>query len=248
VGELSRDGGGRPFEEEHNDEKRGDEEHGDEASELARKTAERDDDQGEPDVLLHVPIVKVDEISLEVDQLRAQVSLHAAVGKLVSLNVGAEVEIGRVHLTIKGVEARALLKVRLENVERIIERTLATVDKNPQLLQSVLEPLGQTVGMVGETARDTVPQLGQSVGKTVEETVPEVGRDVGKTVKDTVPAVGGVARAAADSAGKGAGVGPSATSMRALGRVRRTARSVSGSVLRGAKQVKQKVLRRRRAT
>ncbi|MBO2462082.1 hypothetical protein [Actinomadura violacea] len=88
----------------------------------------------EPDVLLDVPVVKVDEVEIEVDELQAGVSLHAAVLDVLSLGVGADVSLGRVNLTLRGVEAQALLKVRLDNVAQIIDRVLTTVDANPELL------------------------------------------------------------------------------------------------------------------
>ena len=76
--------------------------------------AERDSGGEEPDVLLDVPVVKVDEITFEVEELRARILLQAEVLDLLKLNVGADVFIGHVGLEIKGVEAQALLKVRLE--------------------------------------------------------------------------------------------------------------------------------------
>ena len=72
--------------------------------------------QDEPDVLLDVPKLNVEEISLEVDDLHAQIALEARLADLVQLRVGADVEIARVALEIKGVEAPAQLKVRLDNV------------------------------------------------------------------------------------------------------------------------------------
>jgi hypothetical protein len=51
--------------------------------------------------------LRVDEISLEVQDLRARVALQADVLSLLTLHVGVEAELGRVQLTIKGVEASA---------------------------------------------------------------------------------------------------------------------------------------------
>ncbi len=92
--------------------------------------AERDSGGEEPDVLLDVPVVKVDEITFEVEELRARILLQAEVLDLLKLNVGADVFIGHVGLEIKGVEAQALLKVRLDNVARILDRVLTTIDRN----------------------------------------------------------------------------------------------------------------------
>ena len=59
----------------------------------------------EPDVLLDIPELRVDEISLEVEDLTARVSLQANVLDLLKLHVGVDAALGGVQLTIKGVEA-----------------------------------------------------------------------------------------------------------------------------------------------
>ncbi|HEX3762302.1 MAG TPA: hypothetical protein VHW23_26555, partial [Kofleriaceae bacterium] len=151
------------------------------------RAIERRHDPSEPDIFLDVPIVKVDEISLDVENLSAQVSLAARVGNLVQLNVGAEAHVGHLNLTIKGVEAKAVLEVYLEKVYAILARTMTTLDRNPELLAKLLEPVGQAVAAVGRTAEKTVPQLGQSLGNTVERTVPQLGHSLGNTVEKTVP-------------------------------------------------------------
>src|SRR5215211_9086867 len=73
-----------------------------------------------PDVLLDIPVVKVDEINFELNDLRAQFSVHAKVLDLVELSIGADVYLGRVKLVIKGIEAQALLKARLDNLTAIL--------------------------------------------------------------------------------------------------------------------------------
>lgn len=90
-----------------------------------------------PDVLLDVPVVKVDRIDFELNDLRARVSLQAEVLDLVKLNVGVDAYLGRVKLVIEGVEAQVLLKVRLDNVTRILDRVLTTIDRNPEIIQSL---------------------------------------------------------------------------------------------------------------
>src|SRR4051794_36994160 len=71
--------------------------------------AETQTGPGEPDVVLDVPKLAVEEISLEVDNLHARIALEARLADLVQLYVGADVEIERVALEIKGVEAQAQL-------------------------------------------------------------------------------------------------------------------------------------------
>ena len=54
---------------------------------------------------------------------------------LVKLNVGVDVHLGKVRLDIKGVEAQALVKVRLDHVAAIVDRVLTTLDRNPELVE-----------------------------------------------------------------------------------------------------------------
>ena len=77
-----------------------------------------------PDVLADIPVVKVDKIDIEVDDLDARVAVLAKVRKLLKVSVGAQVHLGEVELKIEGVEAQALLKARLDNVSKILERIM----------------------------------------------------------------------------------------------------------------------------
>jgi len=134
-----------------------------------------------PDVLLDVPVVKVDEIDIEVDDLRAQVAVLAEVRDLVQISVGADVSLGRVELKIEGVEAQALLKARLDNVSLILERVLMTLDRNPELLESI----GRTVEQVGEGGGKLLSETGEAVdeiGEGAEDAVEDVGHGAGQAV------------------------------------------------------------------
>lgn len=126
----------------------------------------------EPDLLLDVSELRVDEISLEVDDLRAQVSLQADVLELLKLHVGVEAELGRVQLTIKDVEAKLLLKVRLDNVARILDRVLTTIDNNPDIVERLTERVGETAEEVTAGARESVGELGARGGSAVEDVGP----------------------------------------------------------------------------
>lgn len=150
--------------------------------------------EGGPDVLLDVPVVKVDEIDLEVDDLRAQVSVMAEVRGLVELSVGAEARLGKVELNIQGVEAQALVKARLDNVSAILERVLLSLDRNPELLESVGEAVervgggtgkllaesGEAVEDVGEGTEDAVRQIGSGAGRGVGRMGRGAGQGLGK--------------------------------------------------------------------
>ena len=88
----------------------------------------------EPDVVLDVPVLNIDELNLEVEDLTAHVSLRAELADLVKINVGVDVQLGKVNLDIKGLEAQALLKVRLEKILSTIDRALEAIEKTPQIL------------------------------------------------------------------------------------------------------------------
>ncbi len=117
------------------------------AEQRRRTLVEADGQEGDretvPDVLLDVPMLKVDKLGIDVDQLNARVSMRAQLGDLVNIEVGADVGIDRVSMTIEGVEAQAILKARLERVYQIFNRALETVDKHPEVLAKVLQPLAE---------------------------------------------------------------------------------------------------------
>lgn len=158
-----------------------------------------------PDVFLDVPVLKVDEIDLDVEDLRAHVSLQAEVLDLLKLSVGADVVLGRVHLGISGVEAQARLRVRLDNVAMIIDRVLTTLDRHPEILRDLTRGVGSAVRDVGGGARQAVGEVGTGAGRAVRD----VGRGAGTAVRDVGRGVGSVA----EDVGRGAG-----TAVRDVGR------------------------------
>ena len=173
----------------------------------------------EPDVFLEVSELRVEEITLDVEDLRARVSLQAEVLELLKLGVGADVQLGKVHVDIKGVDAQALLKVRLDRVEAIVGRVLTTIDRNPQILEQVTSAVGGAVGELSRGAGETVGELGRGAGETVGElgrgageTVGELGRGAGETVGElgrgageTVGELGREAGSAVGDVGRQAG-------------------------------------------
>src|SRR5215207_170288 len=117
----------------------------------------------EPDVLLDVPKLRVEEIILDVEDLRAHVSVQADVLNLLRLSVGANVQLGGVHLEIRGVEAQALLKVRLDKVAEIINRVLATIDRNPEIVDQIVPPVVAVAGQLETAAARTGDELSGDV-------------------------------------------------------------------------------------
>src|SRR4029450_10575314 len=139
------------------------------------------DMQEGPDVLADVPVVKGDKIDIEGGDLDAQIAVLAKVRKLLNVSVGAYAHLGEVELKIEGVEAQALLKARLENVTKIRERVLLSLDRNPELLEGVgkaVEEVGGGTGHLLDESGDAVEDVGEGAGKAL----PEVGKGAGSAV------------------------------------------------------------------
>src|SRR5918997_5984646 len=158
---------------------------------------QEEQDANIPDVLLDVPVVKVDEISFELNDLRARVSLLAKVGDFVELAVGVDAYLGRVKLGIYGIEAQALLKVRLDNVAAILDRVLTTIDRNPQIIESLVEGVSSAVEDIGAGAGSAVEDIGAGAGSMVE--------DLGPGLSSAVADIGAGAGSAVADIGAGAG-------------------------------------------
>ena len=129
----------------------------------------------EPDVFMDIPKVKVEEIYLDVEGLDAHLSLRTRLANLVQLVAGVHVHCGKIELDIKGVEAEAMLKVRLENLYDILDRALTTIDRNPQILESLLKTVDTAVDDVGQTAQTALGPRGAAsravdqVGQTAQQ-------------------------------------------------------------------------------
>ncbi|KAK4122987.1 hypothetical protein N657DRAFT_681154 [Parathielavia appendiculata] len=144
-----------------------------------------------PDVLLRVPELHVGRIELDVDDLRADLNLNAEIASLVSLNVGVQVGIQKVNITIADVDAKLDLVVRLGNLAKMVNRTLTSLDLNP-LLINVLNEVGDVVdavvgvvdGLLGSIVRgDTkLNFLIDNLGNIVQEVVEGAGETVSTIV------------------------------------------------------------------
>ncbi|MFA9201915.1 MAG: hypothetical protein ACEQR8_12230 [Cypionkella sp.] len=114
----------------------------------------------QPDVVLDIPNLSVESITLEVEGLEAHVALDARLADLLKLTAGADARLDSVKLDIKGVQAQAALIVRLDNVRAIIERTLQTLDNNPQIVTQLTGTLDNAVNVTGGVANNAVRTVG----------------------------------------------------------------------------------------
>src|SRR5918998_2821047 len=131
----------------------------------------QDHDGQEPDVVLDVPELEVDRITLEVRDLRAHVSILAELANLVNISVGVDARLDEVKLEIEGVEAEVHLVARLKNVRAILVKALETIGEHPEILRILARSISR---LVRESLEETLGTLGSAlegleVGETVDE-------------------------------------------------------------------------------
>ena len=97
------------------------------------------------DVILEIPELSVDSIGLTVADVKAHVALDANAMNLVQITAGVDVGIKKVQLGIVGVLAEVYLYVDLDNVAKIVNRVVQTLDRNPQILIQVLKTVDTAV-------------------------------------------------------------------------------------------------------
>ncbi|WP_433281593.1 hypothetical protein [Micromonospora sp. CA-244673] len=174
----------------------------------------------DPDVVLQLPQVKVEQIYVEVDNLDASVSLRARLGSLLQLDVGVQAHLGTVKIDIRGVEADAMLEVRLEELRGILDSALRTIERNPEIIESLVKTVDTAVNQVGQTAQQvlgpqgplaqTLDHVGQTaqealgpdgpLSQTLQQTTQQVGQQLGQTTQQ-------LAQNRAAGAGGGGGLG-----------------------------------------
>ena len=131
-----------------------------------------------PDVVLNVPELSVGRIELNVDNLEADINLHANVASLVSINAGVALSIKEVNITIADVNAELELVVRLGHLVDIVNRVFESLDLNPLLLDTIgnvtdlLKPIiGAVDGLLGSITQNgqTLNFLVDNLGNIVQE-------------------------------------------------------------------------------
>src|SRR5215207_7184799 len=130
-------------------------------------------DTREPDVLLDVSELEVDRITLEVEDLRAHVSILVELANLLNISVGVDARLDQVKLDIEGVEADVVLKVRLKHIRAILEKALDTKGEHTEILRILARSISRVVReSLGETLATLDSALeGLEVGDTVDETL-----------------------------------------------------------------------------
>ena len=120
-----------------------------------RAAQNRGESVGDPDLLLDVQKLNVEEIGLEVEDLQVRISFQAELADLVKINVGLDAGLGEVKLKVKGVEAQAQLKASLDNVRAIFSEVLTSLEHGPQFFRQALESADETTETPEGTTLDT---------------------------------------------------------------------------------------------
>jgi len=95
-----------------------------------------------------------------------------------------------VSLDIKGVEALAVLKARLDNVAAIIDRVMTTIDNHPEILAELAGGLGPAPGGLGQRAGEALEGAGERAGPAVQSAGGEAGRAAGEAGRGAAGAGG----------------------------------------------------------
>ena len=127
----------------------------------------------DPDVLLDVPSLKVEQLMLDVENLQHRTSMQAELADMVKLNIGVETTLDGAKIEAKGVNAQTFLKAKLDNVRAILSQTLDTIDNNPQILQDIARIAEETAG----TAERTLEGPAGRIGETPDQEADEVAED-----------------------------------------------------------------------
>jgi pyruvate/2-oxoglutarate dehydrogenase complex dihydrolipoamide acyltransferase (E2) component len=134
------------------------------------------------DVVLDIPVLNVEELDLDVEELRAHISARAELAGFLNIDIGVSAYVDKVKLNVKGLEAQVQLKVKLERILGSIDRALQAIDNNPQILdhrrsredpdEGPRELLAATEETAGEPAPDRDgggPEATDAARKKAEE-------------------------------------------------------------------------------
>jgi hypothetical protein len=147
----------------------------------------------EPDVYVYVPKVKVGELCIDVERLEAHLALRAEVANLVKLVAGVHVGIDKVKIDLKDVEAECELKVRLENTYNILDRTLSTLDENPEVVERLLDTADNAVDETGQIGKEAtgpggaLSELGSGLGDSLGNLTGSIGDSLSSVTQKANP-------------------------------------------------------------
>lgn len=98
---------------------------------------ERDKMTDTMDLVLDAPDLKLEGVHLDIQNLESKISLNVNIGNLVNLEVGVNLKADTLKLELDNIEAETYVRVSLDRIQQIINRTLETIDNNPDILNSL---------------------------------------------------------------------------------------------------------------
>jgi pyruvate/2-oxoglutarate dehydrogenase complex dihydrolipoamide acyltransferase (E2) component len=110
----------------------------------------------------------------------------------VKINVGVDLYLDKVKLDIKGLEAQALLKINLDKALGTLDRALESINRNPQILNEVVQDVDAAAGGGGRDASQSTRETEPDVGSTSQ---PEEGVTRHTTGGATDRAIDGIEQA-----------------------------------------------------
>jgi hypothetical protein len=103
------------------------------------------------------------------------------------------VAVDKVKVDLKDVDAEAELKVRLENTYNILDRTLTTLDENPEVVERLLDTADSAVHETGSIGKEAtkpggaVSELGSGVGDSLGNLTGSIGDSLSNVAQKANP-------------------------------------------------------------
>lgn len=135
------------------------------------------EDRGSPftednDVTLEVPTLNIEELELEVEELRAHISARAELVDFLNIGVGVDVYLDNVKLQVQGLEAQLQLKVKLERILGTIDRALDVMANDQRRPRGLTGDSNRMEDGAGDTSVATERRgIGEGVANEPEEAV-----------------------------------------------------------------------------
>jgi hypothetical protein len=88
------------------------------------------------DVFLNVPKLHVGSLSMDVENLKADMNLNANIGQVIEINAGVQISVRKVNLTLNDLDTQLQLIVRMEHLADIVNRVFNSIDLNPMIMNA----------------------------------------------------------------------------------------------------------------
>ena len=115
--------------------------------------------EADPGILADVP-----RLSLDIENLKLNVSVDARIAELLNLSLVVDTELGKTDIDLKDLDAQVAAILRLDNVRAIVERVVDMIERNPHLITETLSRVGGSLEGVGKAADGALNRSGRAPG------------------------------------------------------------------------------------